>query len=1822
MLLRTVRLIPFLAGIVLAVAAPALAQQTERALVTTPDADYFGFDLRTEKNVTLDTCEAVCLADDACRAFTYNTRAQWCFLKSDYSTMKPFAGAVAGRVVEQSIGEDLGAPPALSYVPDYIREEAQRFGRDIAGQPEPEDVGLAQLLDLASSDMAYGNSLAAAERYKAALAIDSENVDVWLDLARAYIDYVPNAGNDASNIQSSALNAALNAYARSRTAQQRAEALALTAIGLDMRNLSRPALTAYQESLDLVDDDTIRAAFHDLRERKGFRILNHTVDSDLASPRLCIQFSENLVKAGVDYATFFTVDGGAPKAVEAREQQACVEGLEHGRQYQIGVRQGLPSSVGEKIEKPVILSIYVRDRAPSVRFSTENFVLPAAGRHGIPMVSVNASSAKLKLHRVGDRALASLLNNNLFLRQVDGYSLGTVTDDLGELVWEGTIELETDLNKDVLTSFPVSEVLAERKPGVYVLTAKAEGDTSESWVAQATQWFVVSDIGLTTYSGEHGLTVFARSLESAKPLEGVEIELLARNNEVLGTATTDAEGRALLSPGLMRGTAGMAPSAITAKRGEHDFVFLDLTRPGFDLSDRGVTGRKAPGAVDVFAWTERGVYRAGETVHAAALARDASADAVENLPLTFVFERPDGVVEASIVSDGKALGGHHVPYALQPTSMRGAWTVRVHSDPKAAAIAEAKFLVEDFVPDRIEFDLTAQTPEIALDEPAILDVSGRYLYGAPASGLELEGEVSVTTTREWERFPGYQFGLADEESDLNLSSELELEPVDQDGKARFEAYVEEAPSTTRLIEAKVTMRMREGGGRAVERSTTVRVRPEADVIGIRSDFSGNEVAENSTAGFRVIAVSPEGERIELKGAKWTLTNVERRYQWYRSDNSWNYEPITVERRVTGGEIDLTTGEPAALNLPVEWGRYRLDVSAPSPDGPMASVEFNAGWFVSEISTETPDGLEIALDRDSYAAGDTARLKVSPRFAGELLVAIGSEKLFTTMTATIPDEGGEVEIPVSEEWGAGAYVTATLFRPADGETRMPARAIGIKWLSIDPAERRLEVNLGTAERSNPREPLSIPVSLSGLTPNEEAYVMVAAVDVGILNLTRYTPPAPVDFYFGQRRLGVEVRDLYGRLIDGSAGAFGRIRTGGDGGGLVTQGNPPTEKLVAFFSGPVQVDGEGKVEISFDIPEFNGTARVMAVAWSKHAVGQASSDVVIRDPLVVTASQPRFLAKGDRATIRLDIHNTDGPAGDYAISMEASGKATFDFGSLPPSIALRQDARETLFLPVVAETTGDANITVALAHQDGTRVERTLYLPVREPAFPLASQQVVSLVPNGGSIRVDSQLLAEHLLDGASVSVGVSRSAAFDLPSLLMTLDRYPYGCAEQTVSRALPLLYVSELSSSAGLEVDPDLRKRVQEAILRVMTFETSGGTFGLWGPDWNDPWLDAYITEFLTRAREAGYEVPTEGFAAALDNLQNRLTYTTDVSERGTEIAYSLYVLARNRRASIGDLRYYADTRLEEFTSPMARAHLAAALALYGDNVRAEAAFASALRQAQSNAGRDSLYRSDYGSPLRDGAAILALAAETKAASRVIPDLVSFVSAERNQKAATSTQEESWLVLAARAVAEAGRSLELDVNGAAHKGNFARRMTGEEVMTEPLVITNRGSDPIEAVITTVAAPVDPLPAGGNGFSIERSYYTLDGEPANISEAAQNDRFVVVLRVNEENDWPSRIIVTDLLPAGFEIDNPNLVSSAALSNFDWLGEPAAVHSEFRDDRFVAAFERDGGGEFLVAYVVRAVTPGVYTHPAAVVQDMYRPQFNARTAAGMMEVTAVR
>ncbi|SFI57161.1 hypothetical protein SAMN04515648_0560 [Phyllobacterium sp. CL33Tsu] len=1794
---------------------PAGAAETNRDVVVTKDGDYFGFDLRTEQDVTQDQCEVVCLADRTCKAFTYNPKARWCFLKSDFKELKPAPGSIAGKVVETAAEPDIGAPPKLQFLSDQLVQEARQVKGGLTATDAQKAQGVDGFLAAARGELAAGNLENALNNFKTALALTPDDSALWIETARA-----ANRAEKNTYIAGQATLAALNGYQLTRTASSRADALAALAAALQNAENYRAALSAYKASLELVYDKTVAAAYADLKARQGFRVVNHTIDADSATPRACVQFSEPLVKMGTDYAPFVTLNRAPPKAMEASGSEICVEGLEHGQRYKLALRPGLPSSVGEALEAPVDLDLYIQDRSAMVRFTGDNFVLPSTVRRGIPIVSVNTASANLKLYRIGDRGLAPLMTSSQFLTQLDGYNAQRLQDESGELVWQGAIDIQSELNKDVVTSFPVDEALPQRKPGVYVLTAVSPDSKAEEWDAQATQWFVVSDIGLTTYAGTDGLNVFARSLATAQPLIGVELQLLAKNNEILGTATTDTEGRATFTAGLMRGTSATAPAVITAKNGDADYVFLDMTRAGFDLSDRGVTGRAAPGAIDILAWTERGIYRAGETVHASALARDNAANAIEKLPLTFIFKRPDGVEDRRMVSDGANLGGHTLDLALQPNSMRGTWTMQIFTDPKASPLAEKQFLVEDFVPDRVEFDLTSDAKSIEIDQPTPVKVDGRYLYGAPAAGLNLEGEIALKPTHESADFKGYSFGLADEEVSEDSRIPLEdLQPLDDAGKGTFDVLISDAPSTTQLLNADIVVRMQEAGGRAVERTLTLPVKPAGPMIGIKAEFAG-DLPENSVAKFHVIGIDQNNQKQAMQGLEWKLVSVERNYQWYRDGNSWKYEPILSTKQVASGQVN-TTIDGAEISVPVTWGRFRLEVETTAADGPTSSVEFDAGYYVAATSTETPDGLEIALDKSNYAPGETAKLKVSPRFAGELLIAVGADNLLLTKRANIPAEGGEVEIPVTADWGAGAYVTATLFRPGnDQESHMPMRAIGVKWLGVNPGDRNLAVKLDVVPKTEPRKPLNIALQVTGAGANENAFVTVAAVDVGILNLTRYEAPNPDAWYFGQRELGIEIRDLYGRLIDGSQGVTGKLRTGGDGAQMPMQGSPPTEKLVAFFSGPVKLDPQGKANVSFDIPQFNGTARIMAVAWSKAGVGHATSDVIIRDPVVVTASMPKFLAPGDRSSLRLDIANTDAPAGDYQLQVTTNPVVSVEAANASQTINLPAGGKFDITLPLKGEHPGDGVVSVKLSNAAGLSLEQSLNVPVRAATLPVTVRKPIKIAPNS-TLKVDGELLAGSILQGASVSLNVTRSAAFDIPALLMTLDRYPYGCAEQTTSRALPLLYMSELAKQSGIAEDTDVQKRVQDAIYRVLSYQSSSGSFGLWSPGSGDLWLDAYVTDFLTRAREQKYEVPEQALVQALENLQNSLSYDVSVKDKGNEIAYALYVLARNRKAAISDLRYYADTKLAEFPTPLARAHLAAALSLYGDAQRSQSIFTDALQQS-TLVTNVSLARSDYGSSLRDDAAVLALAAESRPVPPIIPQLSKIVASEWERKTYTSTQEQTWMLLAARAIQGGDQDLKLDVNGTARTGGYVARLSGDELLAQPVSITNTSAEPVSAVLTTLASPAQPLPAGGNGFGIERTYYTLDGQEANASEAKQNERYVVVLKVTQNNSWPSRVLITDLLPAGFEIDNPGLVNSASLSNFDWIGEVEAAHTEFRSDRFVAAFDRANGdtGEITLAYVVRAVTPGTYDHPAASVEDMYRPQFSARTATGRMEVVA--
>ena len=433
--------------------------------------------------------------------------------------------------------------------------------------------------------------------------------------------------------------------------------------------------------------------------------------------------------------------------------------------------------------------------------------------------------------------------------------------------------------------------------------------------------------------------------------------------------------------------------------------------------------------------------------------------------------------------------------------------------------------------------------------------------------------------------------------------------------------------------------MAEPGGRAVERKISLPVTAAGNMIGVKPLFSGRSLGDGASATFDVIMVAPDGLAVTQRGLKYELLRIDTHYQFYKRDGRWNYEPVKTTKRIADGKIDTTLDQPGHISLPVTFGRYRLEVSSGDANGPVTSVNFDAGFYV-ELNADTPDLLEVALDKPEYTAGDTMTVAVTARSAGRLTLNVIGDRLLATKTVDVQPGEAQVKLPVGRDWGSGAYIIATLRRPLDAQQqRMPGRAIGVQWFSVDRAAKTLAIDLKAPALMRPNSTLRVPVNISGLAAGEEARVVIAAVDVGILNLTNYKPPSPEDYYLGQRALSAEIRDLYGQLIDGMQGVRGQIRSGGDAGAPL-QGTPPTGPPVAFYSGLVTVGADGNAEVAFEVGDFSGTIRVMAVAWNKDKVGHATADVVVRDPVVLTVTLPRFLLPGDRSSVHLDLDNVEG------------------------------------------------------------------------------------------------------------------------------------------------------------------------------------------------------------------------------------------------------------------------------------------------------------------------------------------------------------------------------------------------------------------------------------------------------------------------------------------------------------------------------------------------------------------------------------------------------
>ncbi len=1785
-------------------AFPALSEENpipERRSVVFERNDLYGGDFRTILDTTLDICVSACLDNASCAALTFNQIKGACFLKNNVGARSYFDGAISMEI--------MSAPPALlargilrqedlGFLPDGYVARATRRAVQIGRQYPVNDVGMSDLslrFEGAMAANAYSNAL----NYAAQMLSFEDRSENWLNVATLANKVAVADSARASSMRSLARDAAVNAYLRSGSNVERATAMVLMGQLLEAANEGRNSIDAFRLAQSLDARASTEAALERAIGLFGFKVVDTQVDNNAERPRICVNFNEDLLELGVDYASF--VQGDLP--VEAEGSQLCLDGVTHGQTYEITLRAGLPAASGEVLVRSVQVSTYVKDRDPSVHFIGRSYVLPMSDNPAIPVVTVNASEVELRLFRVGERNLVPTMLYGILGENIGQYSEEDIANERGEEVWSGIGEVGGALNMDAITALPLSTAIKEFEPGIYAMTARIS-DSGEPWEEAATQWFIVTDLGVETMLGADGLHVFARSLRRADALEGITARLVASNNSVLLEVVTDAEGYAHIPAGYTAGEGGNAPAMLQLISPSGDFAFVDLNEAAMDLSDRGVAGRATPAKIDIFASFERGAYRPGETVFATILARDAQVDATTELPLTAVLYRPDGVEASRQVLADAGAGGRVFEHELASSAMRGTWRLEIMADPDGASLKSMRFLVEDFVPERIDFTLKMAEGAVKYGTQPRLDIEAVYLYGAPAGGLSINGEVEVTTIWGIEAYPDYRFGLVDEpyiSGYEGISSEV---LTDEDGKLTVALSLPAMEPLTKPLQMRATVRMADGSGRPVERSIVREILPDGPRIGIKPLFDG-ALREGAEAVFEIIAIDETMARADMENVSWVLSRVERQYQWYKYNGRWNWEPITRRVRVASGEVNLNASAVARVAARIDWGHYELKLVNVEGGYTASSFTFNSGWWSADASSDTPDVLDVSLDKAKYDIGDVAQLRVDARDAGTVLVRVVSDRLISMQAVEVAAGESIIRVPVADEWGAGAYIIATLIQPMDEATgRNPARAVGLAYAPTDPAERQLEAAFEMPVEVLPRGPLEVRLKVEGDGP---VFATIAAVDVGILNLTGFESPDPTGYYFGQRRLGMELRDIYGRLIDGMQGAPGLLRSGGDGALARVNAPPPTEELIAYFSGPVAVDAEGYAVATFDMPVFNGTVRLMAVVWSDSAVGEADYDLLVRDPVVVSTALPRFMAPNDESRLRVDIANVMGPAGEYTVAITTMGAVH----TSAPEAGLRIEAggQATLEFPIIAGAAGDGEIAITLLGPEGARYQQVVKVSVWAND-PLVIRDLSAPLAAGGNFTIDANVFADFQAGSGAGSFALGPLARFDVAGMLAALDRTPWGNTETRISRAMPLLYLGGIAEQMDLDGGVDVAERVELAIEAVLANQASNGAFGQWAPRSGDLWLDAFASDFLSRARAEGYRVPDRAFSQAMRNLRNQLNYAGDFENAGQDVAYTLYVLAREGQASIGDLRYYADTKSGDFATPMALAQLGGALALNGDQVRADAMFALGYAKVVRAVEDQRVFRADYGSQRRDMAALLALAVE---AGSMAVDREGLARRLSVPKRWYSSQERLWQLMAARALIE--NSGGFSVNGVPVEGPPMVYFDAETLTAGPLVVQNNGAK-AEGRLTTIGAPAYDEPAMQNGYRIERWLYTMDGEPAEAF--VQNERYVAILRVTPEQERRGRLIISDPLAAGFEIDNPNLLRSGDISKLDWLQLDNSGVSEFRVDRFLNAVTWSSKSAIQMAYIVRAVSPGVFRQPAALVEDMYRPSLRATTGVNTVTI----
>jgi hypothetical protein len=1494
-------------------------------------------------------------------------------------------------------------------------------------------------------------------------------------------------------------------------------------------------------------------------------------------------------------------------------------------------KQYLKGTIGGELKEDSRHEVSFGELPPSISFRNKKAIyLSKSGSKNIGVDIVNIPEVRVKVYKIYENnILAYMRSNSYYDYYYDGYY-----DENGNAVYrldnsgvyssevlDRTIKTKDFPKVNGVTAFNLDLPKIDDFKGIYLIQISSKTD----YYLNATKMVSVSDIGLITKQAENDLFIYANSILTAEAMGNVDLHVISKNNQDILKVKTNSDGIAIVKD-FKKKLKHFKTAMITAKKGS-DFNYLLFSQTGVETSRFDVSGKRDhKTGLDVFIYGDRNIYRPGETVYFNSIVRDKDWKPVADIPLKVKIIMPNGKEYSSIRKNTSRQGSVDGKFVTSVSAVTGNYTIEVYNG-NDVLLSSKRIGIEEFMPDRIKSTLTTDKKEYHLTDNITASIEAVNYFGPPAADKNYEIDFSLSRKNfSPKNFKDYNFHI---DSRQSFSRIVRTGKTDDNGIAKEKIKLPTTYKDMGVLRAKLYATVFDESGRPVNRTRSVDVFTQKIMYGIHMD--DNYVGVNQPMKTKLVAVNKAGKLVN--GAKAEVQVI--RYEWQnvltRYGSGYRYKSKRIEKVMSKKTVTFRGGKGVINFIPPVSGSYEVRVKRIGANRHVSSWFYAYRWgstLNTSFDVNTEGAVDIVFDKEKYEVGDKAKVLFKTPFIGKLLITLERNGILEHRIVNTDKKSAEITLTVKDEYLPNIYVSATLIKSLENSGIPLMVAHGYASLSVEKKATILPIDIKAVAKSRSSRKQKITIKTK---PEKDVEVTIAVVDEGILALKNFKTPDPHGHFYAKRALEVSSYDLYPYL-------FPEMRSsssGGDGYDLEKRVNPLSNnrvKLVAFWSGVLKTNSRGEATYEIDIPKFSGDLRIMAVAYKNKAFGSASTNMKVADPLVVTSGLPRFFSPGDIIEMPVNISNTTKKTANSSVSVKVSGPVeAINTGNESITIKANKENRVIFKLKAKAQI-GEAKIKVSVRGLGETFVDET-DITVR-PSTSLLKTSVSGQMKAGATKVLEMN--ADYIPSSIESKLVISKNPMTEFIDRFDRLIGYPHGCVEQTVSKAFPQIYFADFVKNAGSNTKIKLRKgdnemnpafNVREAIRKLQGMQLYNGSMTYWAGGYYETWWGStYAAHFLLEAKKAGYDVDNN----VLDKLISYLNYKANTKKIysyryytgndyvlkkyvAREVIYSLYVLSRAGQPNRSVMNYYKGNK--DLLTNDCKYLLAGAFSIMGDR----SSFKEIIPKTYYEYD---LYRSTGGSfysPMRNLAISLHALVESNIEHPQIPVLARNLSTQLKNSRYTNTQELAFTFLALGKLAQnankANVSATIKVNGKVI-GNFANKdvtISSSKLKGKNVTISSSGKGAIYYYYETEGlSSTGKYIEEDNYLRVRKDFFNRYGQKINGNTFKQNDLIVVRISIAAlQNMDIDNVVVTDMLPAGFEIENPRITEGR---DFKWTGNRAyPQHFDVRDDR-INFFLNPRNREKYLYYTVRAVTKGTYRMGPVSADAMYNGEYHSYHGAG--------